>query len=280
MSVEYFPNADIEMLKIYDYALLKEAFDYIAHKSSVEFGFPQGGCQQRAHIMSMILDKKYNIEHCKVWLFSPAALNLYDIRTLFVPDPNGITENNRIEWNYHVVPVIRVSTSYGTELMLTDPSLNNIKPILLQEWFTLIGNSNISKYSFLLPDKYFFNSSYIDNVLTNVFDGSFFNFNELVKDDLTMEKGLALNDVAMRMYHAYIRPHLTEDKNDEKLRDLKEIFGNATVLDLLFSQNRSGFSENTSHRYVMTKYKEPAHEAKQLFNERLLFWTEFTNALL
>jgi len=277
MNPSYFENANINVLKAYDYSRVKEAFDYITNKSDIQFDFPQGGCQQRAHIMSVILSKMFSIEHCKVWLFSPAALNLFDNRTLSISDPNGLTDNNSIEWNFHVVPVIRT----GTELMVTDPSLQKLQAVTLNEWFLNINNSNISKYTFVLPDKYFFNCSYIDNSLTNVFDGSFFDFDELVKDDLTMEKGLALNDMSMALYHKYIQP-LQKHCNAsdvQKLEDLKAIFGNATAVDLLFSQNRSGNTMNTMHRYVITNYGDIIKEAKSLFDERLLYWTNYTNEL-
>ena len=277
MNPSYFENANINGLKAYDYSRVKEAFDYITNKSYIQFDFPQGGCQQRAHIMSVILSKMFSIEHCKVWLFSPAALNLFDNRTLSISDPNGLTENNSIEWNFHVVPVIRT----GTELMVTDPSLQKLQAVTLNEWFLNINNSNISKYTFVLPDKYFFNCSYIDNSLTNVFDGSFFDFDELVRDDLTMEKGLALNDMSMALYHKYIQP-LQKHCNAsdvQKLEDLKAIFGNATAVDLLFSQNRSGNTMNTMHRYVITNYGDIIKEAKSLFDERLLYWTNYTNEL-
>jgi hypothetical protein len=281
MSPSYFENANINMLKAYDYFKVKEAFDYITNISDIQFGFPQGGCQQRAHIMSVILSRMFNIEHCKVWLFSPAALNLFDNRTLSIADPNGLTENNSIEWNFHVVPVIRTGTGSAAELMVTDPSLQKLKALTLNEWFMNINNSNMSKYTFVLPDKYFFNCSYIDNSLTSVFDGSFFDFDELVKDDLTMEKGLALNDMSITIYHKYIQPLQKHFNTNEiqKLEDLTAIFGNATAVDLLFSQNRSGNTINTMHRYVLTNYGDIIEEARNLFYERLVYWTNYTNEL-
>ncbi len=69
-------------------------------------------------------------------------------------------------------------------------------------------------------------------------------------------------------------------ENETKLFDLKEIFGNATALDLLVSQNLSGNTDNTSYRYVITYYGDIMKEAKQLFHERLLHWTKFTNELI
>ena len=72
-----------------------------------------------------------------------------------------------------IVPVIRTGTGTKAELMVTDPSLQKLKALTLNEWFLSINNSNIRKYTFVLPDKYFFDCGYIHNSLTNVFDGSF-----------------------------------------------------------------------------------------------------------
>ncbi len=283
MQPVYFPNADLIYLKIHDFATIQDAFDSIAHHSQIEFNFPQGGCQQRAQIMSMLLTKNFHIDHCKVWLFPPVALYMGDSRTLYIEDKNRLTPNNRIEWNYHVAPVVQVQCGSTVNTMVIDPSINCNEPILLNNWFTAIGNSDVSKYSFLLPDKYFFYCCYnSSNVLTTIFDGTFFNFENPVKDDLTMEKGLAINDMAIKIFHKYIQPLFLSDHEADKIKlaDLKEIFGNTTALDLLFSQNISGYSDNTMHRYVITNYSDVVKEAKAIFNERLTYWTKVTNALL
>ncbi|HRH59565.1 MAG TPA: protein-glutamine glutaminase family protein, partial [Chitinophagaceae bacterium] len=267
MSPAYFPNAELSYLKIYDIDAIQQAFDSIAHNSQIEFNFPQGGCQQRAQIMSILLDKKFRIDHCKVWLFPPVALYIGDARTLFIEDMNGLTPGNRIEWNYHVAPVVQVRRGNEVMTMVIDPSINSNAPLLLNEWFALIGNSSVSKYSFLLPDKYFFYCCYAsNNTLTTIFDGNFFNYENAMKDDLTMEKGLAVNDMAMRIFHKYIQP-LTVSENEAdatKLKDLKEIFGNTTSLDMIFSQNISGYSLNTKLRYVMTHYSAIMDEARNI----------------
>jgi hypothetical protein len=282
MNPEYFVNADINLVKSYDAIVVEKAFAYIANDAAIEFRYPQGGCQQRAHIMSLILTYKFNIEHCKLWLFSPAALTLNDCRPLFIQDPNDFTDHDTIEWNYHVVPLVNTNIENGIQQMIIDPSLNTKKLLNLSEFFELTGNANISKYTFLLPDKYFFNTSIVNNEPTNVFDGSFFNFDEFIKDDLTIEKGLASNDMVMQIFHKHVQPlSVKNDANEnQKLTDLKAIFGNATAVDLLFSQNISGKSPNTTHRYVMTHYPEIVKEARNIFYERLNYWLEFTNSLM
>jgi hypothetical protein len=283
MKPVYFPNAQLSYLKSYTPAAIQEAFDWIAHHSQIEFNFPQGGCQQRAQIMSMFLKKKFNIDHCKVWLFPPVALYMGDGRTLFMEDKNEMTPNNRIEWNYHVAPVVRSLSGDVLTTMVIDPSINNKEPLPLDNWFAAIGNSSVSKYSFLLPDKYFFYCLYTSNdMLTTLFDGTFFNYDNSLIDDLAVEKGLAINDMAIKIIHKHIKPLLisTHEAGKIKLNDLKDIFGNTTALDLLISQNISAFSHNSKHRYAITHYSEIISEARNIFNQRLTYWTHITNGLL
>ena len=281
MNAEYFVNADITLLKTYDSSIINKAFEYIS-TCGIEFKYPQGGCQQRAHLISLILTYKFNIEHCKLWLFSPAALTMGDYRPLYIRDPNNFTENDNIEWNFHVAPVLKLNSANGMKQVIIDPSLDINKPLELTDFFFSIGNSNISKYTFLLPDKYFFNTSTIDNIPTNLFDGSFIDFDDCAKNDLTMEKGLASNNTSMEMYYKYVQPLLKDDieNGSQKLNDLKAIFGNATAADLLIAQNISGYLPNTTHRYATTHYPEIMQEARAIFYKRLSYWTAFTNSLI
>jgi hypothetical protein len=283
MGPTYFPNADLSYLTVYDRSVIQQAFDSITKDFEIEFNYPQGGCQQRAQIMSMLLLKKFNTDHCKVWLFPPIALYVGDNRTLYIEDINHLTPDNRIEWNYHVAPAVQVRVNGEVETMVLDPSINSARPLLLKEWFAAIGNSDQSKYSFLLPDKYFFYCCYnSSNTLSTIFDGTFSNFENNIKDDLTMEKGLSINDIAIKIFHKYIEPlKLSAEESDKvRLQDLKDIFGNTSALDLLFSQNISGTTGNTTHRYVISNYSDIINEARTLFNERLTYWTKITNTLL
>jgi hypothetical protein len=283
MNNQTLPADNIVNQKSYAYRDIKKAFDYISHDAHLEFDFAQGGCQQRSHAMSLILFKKFNIEHSKVWLFAPAALDENDMRSLFIDDVNKLSPDNIVNWNYHTAPIVKLNKGDKVEMIVMDPSLDRKAPLLLEDWLKAIGNSNISKYTFLAPEKYFFNCKYNDNSqLTNVFDGTFFEYINPAKDNLVIEKGLAVNDMTMTIYKKHIKPLMTAwvFKDNDKLQDLKDIFGNATALDLLFAQNLSGNTDNTFYRYVLTHHGDIMKEAKQIFHERLLFWTKFTNELI
>ncbi len=265
--------------------LIETAFNSLANDWAIEFGFPHGGCQQRAQIMSLVLQKKFNIDHCKVWLFAPAALFLDNAGMVSRQDEKHLSPNGLLEWSYHVAPMVRVAHDGRTETYVLDPAINKQWPLPLEDWFNALNHSETGRFCFVLPDKYFFNSSYHtgDNYeLTTLFDGSFFNYENPAKDNLAVEKGLAIQDMVRKVYHEHILPLMNSSNVNDmaKLEDLKAIFGNATALDLLFSQNISGYSDNTTMRYVVTHHQAIIYEAKQLFNERLLYWTEVVNSLL
>lgn len=279
----FLPGESPDGLAVYSMSTVLEAFRYISLEAGIEFDFAQGGCQQRAQIVSMLLDKKFQLQHGKIWLFAPAALVENSFETFFYPDKNGLAYGSSIQWNYHLAPVLRVQTNTGIELRIFDPSIHRESPLDLESWFWRIGNSAAGTYTFSNPAAYFFNCRYdANNQLTNIFDGSFSFFENPAKDDLVMEKGLAVNDMAMHIFYTHIQPLMQKREPDNAvlLEDLQSLFGNATALDRIFCQGISGNTDNTLHRYWITRYPQIMQEAHRVFTERLLHWTSFSNKLL
>ena len=275
-------TVNVNALKSYNSLELQQVFNSIC-KTGIEFNFLQGGCQQRAQMMSMMLQQVYKVEHCKVWLFSPSDLYFKDTRKLIVADKNNLCKNNQIAWGYHVAPALLVKKDKGVDTVVFDPCIKADGPILLRDWFKSIQNSDISKYTFLNADRYFFNAQNDQNGnLTTVINGYFYEYDQSSKDDLIMEKGLAVNDMAMFMYKKYLKPLMasTLQKDQDKLNDLKAIFGNASALDFLFCQNTSAKTKITTQRYVISHYPDLMKEAKGVFNERLVYWTNLSNKLI
>ncbi len=275
-------TANLNSLKQYNLLEIQQVFNSI-YKTGIEFNFPQGGCQQRAQIMSMLLEEVYKIEHCKIWIFSPSDLYFKDNRKLIISDKNNLSKNNQITWGYHVAPVVLVNQNSQVDTMVLDPSIKCTGPILLRDWFKSMQNSDVSKYAFLNSDRYFFNSQYDQGGnLTTVINGYFYEYDQASKDDLVVEKGLAVNDMAMYMYKKYMKPLMNSNLpgDQDKLNDLKAIFGNPTALDCLFAQNTSAKTKVTSQRYAVSHYPELIKEARGVFNDRLIYWTALTNKLI
>ena len=279
-SVNYTFN--LSSLKQYNDLEIQQVFNSI-YKTGIEFNYPQGGCQHRAQIMSIMLTQAYKIEHCKVWLFSPSDLYFKDSRKLIINDRNNLCKNNQIAWGYHVAPVVLVKHNNKVDTMVLDPSINSQEPMLFRSWLKSMQNSDVSKYTFLNSDRYFFNSQTDQSGnTTTVISGYFYEYDQAAKDDLIMEKGLAVNDMAMYMYKKYMKPLMcsTTESDVDKLNELKAIFGNATALDYLFSQNTSAKTKITTQRYAISHYPEIMKEAREVFNDRLIYWTKLTNKLI
>jgi len=283
MWPQFVPGYDINLLKSYSLETISAAFQDIAGSSGIDFCYRQGGCQQRAQLMSMILAKRFIVEHSKIWLFAPAALSAFDNRAMFIEDENKLSPFNIISWTYHVAPAVQVCEKDQVNTYVIDPSVNAIMPVNLNTWFNAIGNSTVCRYSFHQPVDYFFNRlCNKSGELTGIFDGSFFPYDEADRNNLTLEKGLAVNDTAMFVYRKYILPMMKgNNANDAPmLEDLKSIFGDASTLDMLFAQNVSGNTSNTSHRYVLSLYTDIMLDAKAIFNTRLAYWVKYVSALL
>ena len=164
-------SADFNSQKKYTKEKINSVFDSIVN-SGIEFNYPQGGCQNRAQIMSMYLTKKHKIEHSRIWLFAPIDLKKGDKRTLFISDKNKLTDT--IQWNYHVAPSVLVQNGTKVDTLVIDPSINSIKPLKVNEWLDAIGNSKISKYTFLKSDYYFFYTQ--DGGASSVINGYFYKY--------------------------------------------------------------------------------------------------------
>jgi len=278
----YYPSANLASVQPVRAELINAIFDSISRRSAIEFNYPQGGCQQRAEIMSLILSKMYNIDHARIWLFSPQDLDPTRKERLFIYDKNGWSANDTIYWGYHVAPVVLVRQANGIDTLVLDPSLERMRPLHLNEWFARIGNSGISSYTFLQKDKYFFNNQpKAGGGYTSAIDGCFYEYVGAAVNNLVMEKGLAVNDLAVIIHDKYIRPMETSTSTDAAaLAGLKAIFGNATVMDYLFAQNSSGATDATTLRYAFAHYQAIMVDARTIYDQRLAYWTGISDQLL
>ncbi len=273
-------TADLNSLKHYKLSEIKPIFDSIAN-SGIQFNYPQGGCQNRAQIMSTLLSKKFNIQYCRVWLFPPADLYDGDNRKLEIYDKNQLTDNNIIQWNYHVAPCVLVDNDGKIDTLIIDPALDKTKPLKLIDWLKSISNSDISKYTFLSSEWYFFETNNNKKI-----SGKFYKFqvdNRYWTDNyrnLTMEKGLAINDMAIYVLSKYILPlRQTNNKLDSTdLTNLKKVFGNVDALTYLFSYQTSyqgrSVSDNIILRSLQEAYPELMTDAMKYYFDRLNFWTK------
>ncbi len=278
----------LDNLTPYNPSVIQKVFNHISN-AGITFSYPQGGCQQRAEIMSMMLTKKYKIAHCKIWLFAPVDLYRNNDTTLFIKDKNNLTPDGNIRWNYHVAPCVVIEGKNRKDTIVIDPSLDASKPLPLAKWFALIGNSSSAKYTFLDPKWYFFNTQ--DNGASTVINGYFYTntattyCNDSYKD-LTLEKGLSVNDMAIYILNKYIQTlramKVPSAAQTKMLNDLKSVWGNVNTLENLFSLFKSGCGDNATLRHVlgvMASYPVVMADAISFYHKRLLYWMGETEKL-
>ncbi|KAB1232514.1 protein-glutamine glutaminase family protein [Chryseobacterium viscerum] len=276
--------ADFKTIQTYSPTKVKQVFDSIS-KSGIEFNYPQGGCQNRAQIMSMLLDKKFNIQHCKVWLFSPADLYVGNTKSLEIYDKNQLSPDNTIKWLYHVAPCVLVNDNGKIDTLVIDPSIDNSQPLKLSNWLKKIKNSDVSKYTFLNPKLYFFDTN------NNIISGVFYKFDidpRYANDsyrELTLEKSLAINDLAIYILNKYIIPLRTSTQQSDlsKLAELKKLFSNIAALTQIFGSQESylgtTFADNIYPRNLFENYPEIMNDAMKFYIDKYGSWTKRVAAL-
>ncbi len=160
-------------LKQYSNEQIEDAFNYVSYKSGIEFRYPQGGCQQRAQMMHVLLDS-LKIDHARIWLFAPIDLDANNRTQLEVEDKNHLVEGDTIKWNYHVAPCVIVLKNNKIDTLIIDPSLNREKAMTIHAWLSSIKNSEKSRYTFLDSKYYFFNTQNGGN--STVLNGFFYTY--------------------------------------------------------------------------------------------------------
>lgn len=241
--------------------------------SGMEFGYPQGGCQQRAEMMHAIL-QDMGIDHAKVWLFAPFNTVAEDGTLLELNDP--INPNGTISWGYHVAPL--VMSSRGDTLII-DPSINKDAPLKIRDWFGALRNSNVSSYTVLDPSYYFFYTSprtKADGKTEDKINGGFYKYEPTpgwttAYDRCVLERELAVNDVAIflkkKLDGGYVDTGNHVRTLISSVNDMIYFFDGAdrwtTQLDKVTVRNLLG------------KNAKLIGEAKKYYNERVAFWMDF-----
>jgi len=101
-------------------------FAEFAAEGDLALRFPADGCYARTHLMVQRLINK-GLAPTKVWAFAASATDLLWVANTDHPD-------GRVQWGYHVAPVLEVREPDGAVRELVfDPILFG-GPVILEEW--------------------------------------------------------------------------------------------------------------------------------------------------
>jgi hypothetical protein len=260
----------LDVLPRYSEARIKSVFDSLSYKSGMEFRYPQGGCQQRAQMLHQLLDKA-KIRHARVWIFAPVDLEEGATTTLDIHDPNHfLPSNDVIKWGYHVAPCVLIKQQNNkVDTLVLDPSLRRDKYLKLSEWFGKLRNSKQASYTFLIPEYYFFNTQ--RNGASKVINGFFYTYenpNFTFYGDATVERELAVNDVAM-----FLNAKLDAGYADPR-QEVRQLLSNVNNMVGYFAAQQRSYNniQGVKVRALLTKHPRLMSDAVAYYQQRVNYW--------
>jgi len=124
---------------------LNEIFAYMAAQGCatgtaeidycIPFQYVVDGCYARAHKMRQVLQNKYGVNCEKVFSYEGASGSL-------AVDAGDCC----VFWWYHVAPLVSVSTVFGVQKFVMDPSMFD-HPVTIQEWTTAQENTDCTAWA-------------------------------------------------------------------------------------------------------------------------------------
>lgn len=254
-----------------EYDKAKAVFNYLIDSIKFEYRYGYGSCEDRAHFISKVLSKK-GINNNKIWCFAPVRYTLISKKELNIKDPLAI--NDKINWTYHVAPMIVVNNNAKIDTLVVDPSLENKLPIPFKQWLKML-NCPEAIYTFTENNMYLFNSldgftawrnrTSNDNEnftlptwFPNIISGDFNPYDD--KSQL-IPKGMATNEIAVLIYN--------NEKNTLSKDELKIILGNINNITAFLDEIEVNDVINQAFKI---KYKKYIDKYKDKYKTRVAFW--------
>ena len=178
---------------------------------NIEYRYLNGACEDRTHLICLVL-KKAGFDAGKIWNFAPARYTLLSNELFKIQDPLGIS--NPLHWGYHVAPyILSVNQRGETETLIFDLAFNNKKFLHIEEWRNFMNcpkslylQTDRRNYLFYSIESYSLRSAKKGNhpiynipaIQPSIITGDFW---KLAPDDTLVQKGLAMNDLAMHIFN-------------------------------------------------------------------------------
>jgi hypothetical protein len=247
-------------------------------KSGIPFGYQQANCHNISHYISLLLASK-GYQCAKIWAFAPVVYSTSSTKLITIPDKKNISPTGKIDWGYHVAPILQVRIGNKVRKMAIDPGLFKT-PVRYRTWLTKLKTR---KLIYLIVDSewYLFNSSMIPNSELVPYDQSldvnptnvklpdwfsdklitdFFKYEDDSLRENWIEKGLAVNETAMAFYDAEIKPILHSKQHQDLVTDYKMLVGNVFNFETIFRDNNWNYEMNDDFQFrnqtIIAKYRQ------------------------
>ncbi|MES2732339.1 MAG: protein-glutamine glutaminase family protein [Bacteroidota bacterium] len=281
---------------IIEKAKADELFQHILN-SEIQFNYVQGNCHNRAHVMCLLMASQ-GIIPAKVWVFAPGRYTMVDTTLISIDDKNNLAPTGKINWGYHVAPVVYVKNDTGIDTLVFDPSLFPDGPVLHQTWLDALRTEK-TIHLFADQEWYLFNylsfntaqtrwdtrNSLSDSLgempdtgvtlvpsVSEVMTADFFRYEEESKDNHWLEKGLAIDETAFKFYNQEIKPILQTailPEENHLLSDYKVLVGDVNNFETIF---RDYCYNNQVSLAFQEKYSDIINKYREVYNQELSNW--------
>ncbi|MEP7094422.1 MAG: protein-glutamine glutaminase family protein, partial [Flavobacterium sp.] len=249
-------------------------------KSGLPFGYQQANCHNISHYIKLLLESK-GYQCAKIWAFAPVVYSMTSSRLISFADKKNISPTGKIDWGYHVAPVIKVRIGTKVRKMVIDPGLFPKSPVRYRTWLAKLKTRNII-YLIMDSEWYLYNSSMIPNSqfhsksnelsdedppnielpewFSDKLVTDFFKYEEDALEQNWIQHGLAVNETAMAFYNAEIKPILNSKRHQDLVADYKMMVGNVFNFETVFRDRNSNDEMNvefqTKHQDIIAQYRE------------------------
>jgi len=262
-------------------------------KSGIPFGYQQANCHNISHYISLLLASK-GYQCAKIWAFAPVVYSTSSTKLISFADKKNISPGGKIDWGYHVAPIIQVRIGTKVRKMVIDPGLFPKSPVRYRTW---LAKLKTRKLIYLIMDSewYLYNSSMIPNSqlspdcnefqpnvkLPDWFSDKlitdFFKYEEDSLEQHWIEKGLAINETALLFYESEIKPLLHSKIQHDLVEDYKMLAGNVFNFETIFRDNNWNYEMNDDFQL---KYQEIINQYREIYHSNLRKWQESVAELL
>ena len=261
-------------------------------QSGIPFGYQQANCHNISHYISLLLESK-GYQCAKIWAFAPVVYSTSSSKLIRIPDKKNISPGGKIDWGYHVAPILQVRIGNKVRKMVIDPGLFKT-PVRYRTW---LAKLKTRKLIYLIMDSewYLYNSSMIPNSElqanpdelinanpTNVklpewfsdkLITDFFRYEDEALEQHWIEKGLAVNETAITFYTSEIEPILHSNSHNELVSDYKMMIGEVFNFETVFRDNNWNYEMTLDfqlkHQEIIAKYREIYASNLQKWEESL-----------
>lgn len=245
---------------------LLSVFDEIRTTLYPVYRYLQGNCHCNAHLASLILKSK-GLEHKKIWIFAPCRYSESSNESFRIYDRNQISPDGWINWGYHVAPIVSLN---GTDFIF-DYNFSEVRPLSLSEWLNCF---NLNNFKCVIEEA--------DNFLFHTRDHSgrqLFNqhFHALEGESLRnswLEKGLAINETALQMYHKCYLSALQGGGQEEILQDYKLLIGKVLNFECVFRDQTVNKRMTAGFQH---RHRDVIHYYRHIYEHNVVKWKLVTD---